>query len=66
MPDSLLVTAVTIGGVRLVAAVDGKGEAAGLRPGQTLTNARALCPNLDVAEADPVGTYISPSEAVLS
>jgi protein ImuB len=52
-PDSLLVTAKTVRGVRLVAAVDAQGEAAGLRAGQTLTNARALCPNLDVVEADP-------------
>src|SRR4051794_40700791 len=50
---SWLVPAKPAGGVRRRGVVDTKGEPAGLRPSQTLTDARPLCPSLIVAEADP-------------
>jgi protein ImuB len=53
-PDRPLVTIETIRGVRHLVAVGVDGEAQGLRPGQTLTEARAVCPALMPAEADPV------------
>ncbi|MBO0710298.1 MAG: DNA polymerase Y family protein, partial [Acetobacteraceae bacterium] len=43
----------TVHGVRRIAAVGPDGEEAGLRPGQTLTDARAVCHGLVVYEADP-------------
>ena len=51
-PDRPLVTIETIRGVRHLVAVGVAGEAQGLRPGQTLTDARAVCPGLLPAEAD--------------
>jgi protein ImuB len=53
-PDRPLVTIETIRGVRYLAAVGVDGEAQGLRAGQTLTDARAVCPALISVEADPV------------
>jgi protein ImuB len=52
-PDRPLVTIEAIRGVRHLAAVDEAGEAQGLRPGQTLTDARAVCPGLVAVDADP-------------
>jgi protein ImuB len=60
-PDRPLVTVETIRGVRYLVAVGEHGEAQGLRPGQTLTEARAVCPALIPVEADPVA-----DEAALS
>jgi protein ImuB len=54
-PDRPLVTVETIRGVRHLVAVGAHGEAQGLRPGQTLTDARAVCPALLPVEADPAG-----------
>ncbi|HEY2131873.1 MAG TPA: DNA polymerase Y family protein [Acetobacteraceae bacterium] len=54
-PDRPLVTVETIRGVRHLVAVGGHGEAQGLRPGQTLTDARAVCPSLLPVEAEPAG-----------
>jgi protein ImuB len=53
-PDRPLVTVETIRGVRHLVAMGVDGEAQGLRPGQTLTNARAVCPALIPIEAGPV------------
>src|SRR6201997_1772932 len=53
-PDRPLVTIETIRGVRHLVAVGVAGEAQGLRPGQTLPDARAVCPGLCPAEADPM------------
>jgi protein ImuB len=53
-PDRPLVTLETIRGVRHLVAVGVGGEAQGLCPGQTLTDARAVCPTLISVEADPV------------
>ena len=44
-PDRPLVTIEAIRGVRHLVAVGVHGEAQGLRPGQTLTAARAVCPD---------------------
>jgi protein ImuB len=52
-PDRPLVTVETVRGVRHLVAVGEHGEAQGLRPGQTLTDARAVCPALIPVEADP-------------
>ena len=52
--DRPLVTVETTRGVRHLAAVGAHGEAQGLRPGQTLTDARAVCPGLIAVDADPV------------
>jgi protein ImuB len=52
-PDKPLVTVETIRGVRHLVAVGEAGEAQGLRPGQTLTDARAVCPGLVAVDADP-------------
>ncbi len=49
-----MVTVETARGVRHLVAVGGDGEAQGLRCGQTLTDARAVCPALVPIEADPV------------
>src|SRR5579864_7816446 len=54
LPDRPLVTVETIRGVRHLVAVGVAGEAQGLRSGQTLTDARAVCPLLVPVEADPV------------
>ena len=51
-PDRPLVTVETSRGVRHLVAVGEHGEAQGLRPGQTLTDARAVCPALIPVEAD--------------
>src|SRR5579872_2548618 len=53
-PDRPVVTVETAHGVRHLVAVDVDGEAQGLRCGQTLTDARAVCPALIPVEADPV------------
>src|SRR5579863_10456235 len=53
LPDRPLVTVGTTRGVRHLMAVGVAGAAQGLRPGQTLTNARAICPALSTFEADP-------------
>ncbi len=39
--------------MRHLVAVGEAGEAQGLRPGQTLTDARAVCPGLVAVDADP-------------
>ena len=52
-PDRPPVTVGTIRGVRHLVVVGAHGEAQGLRPGQTLTDARAVCPSLCPVEADP-------------
>ncbi|MBV9735430.1 MAG: DNA polymerase Y family protein, partial [Acidisphaera sp.] len=51
--SSPLATVETVRGVRRLAAVCERAEALGLTPGQTLAQARAVCPGLAVAEADP-------------
>jgi len=48
-----LVTVQKVKGAQRVAAVDVAASVRGLRPGMTLADARALCPSLRVAEADP-------------
>lgn len=53
-PDRPLVTVEAVRGVRHLAAVSEAGEAQGLRVGQTLTDARAVCPGLVAVDADPV------------
>lgn len=52
-PDRPLVTIEAIRGVRHLVSVGQAGEAQGLRPGQTLTAARAVCPGLVPVDADP-------------
>jgi protein ImuB len=52
-PDRPLVTVEAVRGVRHLVAVGEHGEAQGLRPGQTLTDARAVCPTLVPLDADP-------------
>ena len=49
-----LAVAVSLGGRRLVLAVNAAAEAAGVCPGLTLADARALLPGLAVADHDPV------------
>jgi protein ImuB len=51
--DEPLVTVKTEGSRRLVAAVDQAAHALGLRPGQTITHAQTLVPNLHVVDATP-------------
>ena len=51
--DKPLATVITIRGVRRLAAVCSLAAAAGLSAEQALTEARAICPELDVVEADP-------------
>ena len=53
-PDRPSVTIETVRGVRHLVAVGVDGEAQGLRSGQTLTDARAVCPGLIPIEADPM------------
>jgi protein ImuB len=52
-PGRPLVTVEAVHGVRRLAAVGAPGEAAGLRSGQTLADARAVCPGLVAVDADP-------------
>ncbi|HEX2136535.1 MAG TPA: DNA polymerase Y family protein [Microvirga sp.] len=52
-PDQPLITALKEGSRRLVAAVDATAHDLGLRPGLTLTHAKALVPDLHVFEASP-------------
>jgi protein ImuB len=52
-PKRPLATVETLRGLRRLAAVCPLAEAAGLRADMPLTQARAICPDLDVAEADP-------------
>jgi protein ImuB len=54
-PDRPLVTALSLGQKRLVAAVDARAQETGLRPGMTVAHAQALVPDLLVADADPDG-----------
>ena len=53
-PDRPLVTTEAVRGVRTLVAVGEAGEAQGLRPGQSLTDARAVCPGLIAVDADTV------------
>jgi protein ImuB len=53
-PDKPLVTVEALRGVRNLASVGEAGAAQGLRPGQSLTDARAVCPGLIAFDADPV------------
>ena len=53
--DRPLVLTADARGRRLVVAVDGAAGGAGLTPGMTLADARALAPNLAVRSADPAG-----------
>ena len=53
--EHALVTAVTIGSRRLVAAVNEAAAAAGIAPGLPLADAQAYLPGLAVNEADPAG-----------
>ena len=52
-PGRPLVTVEAVRGVRRLAAVGAPGDAAGLRPGQTLADARAVCPALVAVDAEP-------------
>ncbi len=52
-PDRPLVTTEAVRGVRNLVAVGEAGEAQGLRPEQSLTDARAVCPGLIAVDADP-------------
>ncbi len=54
-PGEIQVTVEAAHGVRRLAAVGSEGLEAGLRPGQTLTDARAICPALVPHDADPDG-----------
>jgi protein ImuB len=51
-PDSLLATAAA-GGQRRIAAVSRAARAAGVRPGATVADARAVAPGLKIVAADP-------------
>src|SRR6185312_12688857 len=53
-PDRPLVTVEAVRGVRRLVAVGEAGAAHGLYAGQTLTAARAVCPALVPAEAEPL------------
>ena len=48
-----MATVQTVRGVRRLVSVCAQAEAAGLHPGQTLIQARALCPAVLVAESEP-------------
>ena len=52
-PDEPLVTVAKVRGAQRVMAVDAAAALRGLRPGLALADARALCPAVAVAEADP-------------
>ncbi len=54
-PGEIRVTVEATHGVRRLAVVGAEGLEAGLRPGQTLTDARAICPALVPHDADPNG-----------
>lgn len=54
-PDRPLATVEAVRGVRRLAAVCPLAEDAGLRVDMPLAQARAICPELEVAEADPDG-----------
>jgi protein ImuB len=54
-PRGPLATALRDHGRRIVAATDEAAQAAGIRPGMTVTKARSLIPELIVADADPGG-----------
>ena len=54
-PGEIRVTVEETHGVRRLVAVGSEGLEAGLRPGQTLTDARAICPTLVSHDADPDG-----------
>ncbi|MBB5708219.1 DUF6504 family protein [Sphingopyxis panaciterrulae] len=53
VPAPPLVTAIPDHGRRIVAAVDADARALGIRPGMTITKARAFAPELDVVDAEP-------------
>ncbi len=53
--DRPLATIATLRGLRVLQAVCPLAEHAGLAAGMALTQARAICPGLEVAEADPAG-----------
>src|SRR6202051_1551411 len=52
-PENPLATGESLHGVRQLAAVSPEAAARGLRPEQTLAQARAICPGLEGMEADP-------------
>ncbi len=52
-PDQPLITAVVEGNRRLVAGVDRAARSAGIRPGQTVTQAKMLVPDVAIAPAQP-------------
>src|SRR5215208_701566 len=52
-PEALLVTATRDGQRRILAAADANSRAIGLNAGMTVTHARALVPDLVLAEAEP-------------
>ncbi|RMH52743.1 MAG: DNA polymerase Y family protein, partial [Alphaproteobacteria bacterium] len=51
--DGPLATVAERGAARRLAAVSAAAEAAGLRPGMALADARAICPGLHTRPADP-------------
>lgn len=53
--DGPLVTIVKIKGAQRVAAVNNQAMVLAVKPGMGLADARAVCPSLQVAEADPDG-----------
>jgi len=54
-PAEKLATVETERGLRRLVDVSAAAAALGLRPGQALAGARAICPDLKLAEADPAG-----------
>jgi protein ImuB len=52
-PDAPWATVESVHGLRILAAVDANAQAAGLSAGQKLAHARAICPGLIIADADP-------------
>lgn len=54
-PTRALVTTLAVGGRSLVAAVDARAATAGIAPGMSLADARALAPDLATRPADPAG-----------
>ena len=53
--DKPLAVVVEMRGRRLVAAVNGPGDAAGVTPGMTLADGRAVFPALETVPSDPPG-----------
>jgi len=51
--DGPLVTAIPDHGRRVIAAIDAGARALGIKPGMTVTKARALAPELQVVDAEP-------------